>query len=514
MALPQGDAKTGPYLGWPLDELITVLKLGDPFQVAGVQTAWNSLSSQVDEWTNRSSYSFAGASANLDSGSWTGAAHDAYTGRAKDVTAYGNSLVSTINSNVDVVGATSTTVVGALQKMQAQLTTNHAAAASRIAELVTTTQATAMVSEVNALRVKALSYMATAMDSNANPIDRAQAATSLPSLSYNKDMGNGTTVFASYLDLERGAVQFLYSEPTQNGNQTVSIASLDDTLAFKLVNEPVRYKAAMDVNAADAAYKDIRRMLPQPPDPSGLPKYGAGGQDQQNQYGGSGFVPDTGGAVPQQSPFTPASSNGTNSPLSSTGGPDSGALGGGSAAPTSNSGLTGANDPIASTAGFDPGSTGAGLGGLTTPTGTSGLGSTGGLGGLGGPSGGGLGGGGLGSGGLGGGGLGGVGGGGLGAGLMPGYYGGLGAGGAGGVGGGSAEDGGTNPTGRALTGAAAAEEEAAAANAARGGMPPMYPPMMPPGIGGDQERRRGTYLPEEDVWLDDLGAVPALITGA
>jgi hypothetical protein len=41
----------------------------------------------------------------------------------------------------------------------------------------------------------------------------------------------------------------------------------------------------------------------------------------------------------------------------------------------------------------------------------------------------------------------------------------------------------------------------------------MYPPMAPYGGGAnDRERNRGTYLPE-DVWTEDLDAVPPLITG-
>lgn len=45
-------------------------------------------------------------------------------------------------------------------------------------------------------------------------------------------------------------------------------------------------------------------------------------------------------------------------------------------------------------------------------------------------------------------------------------------------------------------------------------MPPMYPPMMPPGGGaGDRECNRGTYLPEDDVWTEDLDTPPGLIVG-
>jgi hypothetical protein len=45
-------------------------------------------------------------------------------------------------------------------------------------------------------------------------------------------------------------------------------------------------------------------------------------------------------------------------------------------------------------------------------------------------------------------------------------------------------------------------------------MPPMYPPMMPPGAGqGGRDRSRGTYLPEDDIWTDDLLVSPGLITG-
>jgi hypothetical protein len=38
--------------------------------------------------------------------------------------------------------------------------------------------------------------------------------------------------------------------------------------------------------------------------------------------------------------------------------------------------------------------------------------------------------------------------------------------------------------------------------------------MFPPGGGqGSQDRNRGVYLPEDDVWTEDLDAAPALIVG-
>ena len=90
---------------------------------------------------------------------------------------------------------------------------------------------------------------------------------------------------------------------------------------------------------------------------------------------------------------------------------------------------------------------------------------------------------------------------------MPGLYGGTGA-----SSGYPAEEGLGTAARQAASESALLNGESAAANAARS--PGMYPPMFPPQMGqGSNERNRSTFLPEEDVWTEDLDVAPPLIVG-
>jgi hypothetical protein len=309
---------------------------------------------------------------------------------------------------------------------------------------------------------------------------------------------------------------------------TLSLDGLTPAGLYQPANEAVRLRAAQAVTNLAKTYTDARNAvvavhtLPI----TGLPK---GQQVPYNYTGGDGSVPtfspaglNSNGANTSGLNSNGANTNGLNSNGANTSGLNSnGANANGLTSANSASPLTSTSTPSTSLAGLTPAGT-SGLG-LTTPTSTSGLGSIGspitsvpttGL-----PTTGGLGTGGLGTGGTSGGLP-------IAAGLMPGLLtGGGGGAGIGGKYGGLTSEGtgtGSNGIGESASATPASElltGENAAANAAReAGSNPgmMYPPMFPGGAGGQgsgNERNRGTYLPDDDVWTEDLDSAPSLIVG-
>jgi hypothetical protein len=532
--------------------LLDMLALGDPAQITDVINKWKGVEGNLETYNGRTTAtggaSFTGTVRGLVQGTppWQGQAADRYSQRTGDVSQYAMDLMNAISysggSGQNGVVTALTTVANALQ--------NSHVIGNGLAELVTPETGSPpaggtvygvevscqqIVDLANQMVQQYQNSVATAMGNHAN-------IPNMPAPSVIR-LADGAVV---QISLERAQGDGLVDPTSVTGTVTViqpsnikpkfpPVASLPVTgltaaTLFPIVNEAVRYEAALALNQLAGDYAKAAAQLPQPIT-GNLPQ-GVGGTGTNGGGYGAPPVPATGGVSPPVTdgvngsksnngvtPLDNGSTNGatpTSSPLTDSGltnSADSGLTDSGltNSAPTdsglansglTNPGLTGSgltdNSPPTSVAGFTPpGTSGVGL---TTPTPSSGLGSTNlpltnvpttGFT----PSGGGIGGG-FGSSGVP-----------LAAGLMPGLYGGTGA-----SSGYPAEEG-LGTAARQAASESALNGESAAANAARS--PGMYPPMFPPQMGqGGNERNRSTFLPEEDVWTEDLDVAPPLIVGA
>jgi hypothetical protein len=501
-----GGQNGGANLAIEVVQLINKLALGDPAQIVNVANQWTGLGDMLDQRTGGSGSpggtSVIGVAGQL--ANWTGDAADEFRTQSTNTSDYGRQLASAVGDVATMTDATAGSTASALVQVALKIE-NAQQVASDLDDLF--------------LPLGELGTVTSWIQQAA-----AQSVLLASPKRFTKPLSTGATVV---VDVPAGIVPVTASTKSQprpassivtvvmpkNTSADPSVGSLSTTAEnatadwlYPLVNEPLRAPATAALTKLTKDYNTIVAGMLTPPVTTGLPQKYDGSQSPQGTVGGGQYsTPNLTSSVnPAVGPANTNALNGQNltSQVANSQNPVNQSLNGQSPSsqsisPTSLAGY----DPSVSTPTLSTPTTASGLG--TTGLGGTGVGMTDPLGSLGVTSPGGT-------------SLSSV----SPAAFAPGYFGGVGGSGSGADLTTTGRSGSTNPLGldesatTAPESLLAGEGTTATTAASRSGMPPMYPPMMPPGAGqGGRDRSRGTYLPEDDIWTDDLLVSPGLITG-